>query len=120
MEAGATLTTNLIWGAMAARNLFGQHGVSGLANIDITPEFAVKLGAAYGATLRPDSHVMVSRDQRTICRMLTRSLISGLMSVGINVENLEATAIPISRFIAPSLGVVGCIHVRMHPIAMIA
>ena len=115
VEAGATLTTNLIWGAMAARNLFGQHGVSGLANIDITPEFAVKLGAAYGATLRPDSHVMVSRDQRTICRMLTRSLISGLMSVGINVENLEATAIPISRFIAPSLGVVGCIHVRMHP-----
>jgi mannose-1-phosphate guanylyltransferase/phosphomannomutase len=89
--------------------------VSGLANVDITPEFAVKLGAAYGATLRPNSHVMVSRDQRTICRMLTRSLISGLMSVGINVENLEATAIPISRFIAPSLGVVGGIHVRVHP-----
>ncbi len=115
VEAGATLTTNLIWGAMAARNLFGQHGVSGLANVDITPEFAVKLGAAYGATLRPNSHVMVSRDQRTICRMLTRSLISGLMSVGINVENLEATALPISRFIAPSLSVVGGIHVRVHP-----
>lgn len=115
VEAGATLTTNLIWGAMASRNLFGQHSVSGLANIDITPEFAVKLGAAYGATLHPDSHVMVSRDQRTICRMLTRSLISGLMSVGINVENLEATAIPISRFSAPSLGVVGGIHVRVHP-----
>ncbi|ELS32410.1 MULTISPECIES: mannose-1-phosphate guanyltransferase [Pseudanabaena] len=115
VEAGATLTTNLIWGAMASRNLFGQYSVSGLANVDITPEFAVKLGAAYGATLRPNSHVMVSRDQRTICRMLTRSLISGLMSVGINVENLEATAIPISRFIAPSLGVVGGIHVRVHP-----
>ncbi len=115
VEAGATLTTNLIWGAMAARNLFGQYSVSGLANVDITPEFAVKLGAAYGATLQPNSHVMVSRDQRTICRMLTRSLISGLMSVGINVENLEATAIPISRFIAPSLGIVGGIHVRVHP-----
>ena len=115
VEAGANLTTNLIWGAMASRNLFGQHSVSGLANIDITPEFAVKLGAAYGATLRPNSHVMVSRDQRTICRMLTRSLISGLMSVGINVENLEATAIPIARFIAPSLTIVGGIHVRIHP-----
>jgi mannose-1-phosphate guanylyltransferase/phosphomannomutase len=115
VEAGATLTTNLIWGAMASRNLFGQHSVSGLANVDITPEFAVKLGAAYGATLRPSSHVMVSRDQRTISRMLTRSLISGLMSVGINIENLESTAIPISRFIAPSLGVVGGVHVRVHP-----
>ncbi len=115
VESGATLTTNLIWGAIASRNLFGQHGVTGLANIDITPEYAVKLGAAYGATLRPNSHVMVSRDQRTICRMLTRSLISGLMSVGINVENLEATAIPIARFIAPSLRVVGGIHVRVDP-----
>jgi mannose-1-phosphate guanylyltransferase / phosphomannomutase len=115
VEAGATLNTNLIWGAIAARNLFGQRGVSGLANVDITPEFAVKLGAAYGATLRPGVQVMVSRDQRTICRMVTRSLISGLMSVGVNIQNLEATAIPISRFIAPSLSVAGGIHVRLHP-----
>ncbi len=115
VEAGATLNHNLIWGAMATRNLFGQLGVSGLANVDITPEFAVKLGAAYGATLRPGVQVMVSRDQRTICRMVTRSLISGLMSVGVNIQNLEATAIPIARFTAPSLGVAGGIHVRIHP-----
>jgi mannose-1-phosphate guanylyltransferase/phosphomannomutase len=100
---------------MAVRNLFGHRGVSGLANIDITPEFAVKLGAAYGATLRPGAQVMVSRDQRTVCRMVTRSLISGLMSVGITIRNLEATAIPIARYIAPSLSVEGGIHVRLHP-----
>jgi mannose-1-phosphate guanylyltransferase / phosphomannomutase len=115
VEAGATLNNNLIWGSMATRNLFGQRGVSGLANVDITPEFAVKLGAAYGATLGPGAQVMVSRDQRTICRMVTRSLISGLMSVGANIQNLEATAIPISRFTAPGLGVAGGVHVRIHP-----
>lgn len=115
VEAGATLNNNLIWGSMATRNLFGQRGVSGLANVDITPEFAVKLGAAYGATLDPGAQVMVSRDQRTICRMVTRSLISGLMSVGANIQNLEATAIPISRFTAPGLGVAGGVHVRIHP-----
>ncbi len=115
VEAGATLTTNLIWGTTAVRHLFGERGVSGVANADITPEFAVKLGAAYGASLKPGSHVLVSRDQRTICRMVTRSLISGLMSVGVHVENLEATAIPIARFTAPSLGVVGGVHVRVHP-----
>jgi len=115
VEAGATLNTNLIWGSVATRNLFGLRGVSGLANVDITPEFAVKLGAAYGATLNPGAQVMVSRDQRTICRMISRSLTSGLMSVGVNIQNLEATAIPISRFIAPSLSVDGGIHVRLHP-----
>jgi mannose-1-phosphate guanylyltransferase/phosphomannomutase len=115
IESGAILNINLIWGNTAQRNLFGQRGVSGLANIDITPEFAVKLGAAYGSTLKPGSHVTVSRDQRSISRMVSRSLISGLMSVGINVQNLEATAIPLARAVMPTLGVTGGVHVRLHP-----
>ncbi len=115
IEAGATLNINLIWGNIAPRNLFGQRGVSGLANVDITPEFAVKLGAAYASTLKPRAQVMVSRDQRSISRMVSRSIISGLMSVGVNIQNLEATALPLSRYIAPTLSVAGGIHVRIHP-----
>jgi mannose-1-phosphate guanylyltransferase / phosphomannomutase len=115
VESGATLNINLIWGQTAQRNLFGQRGVSGLANIDITPEFAVKLGAAYGSTLRTGSSVTVSRDQRNISRMVSRSLISGLMSVGIHVQDLEATAIPVARSLVPSFSVAGGLHVRLHP-----
>jgi mannose-1-phosphate guanylyltransferase/phosphomannomutase len=115
IEPGATLNINLIWGNTAPRNLFGQRGVSGLANVDVTAEFAVKLGAAYASTLKAGSQVMVSRDQRSISRMVSRSLVSGLMSVGVQVQNLEATAIPIARYVAHTLGVAGGIHVRIHP-----
>ncbi len=115
IEPGATVHSNLIWGHTAHRNLFGQRGVQGLANIEITPTFAVKLGEAYGSTLKPASTVIVSRDQRSISRMVSRSLIAGLMSVGINVQNLEATAIPLSRTVVPKFGVAGGIHVRAHP-----
>lgn len=115
IESGAILNINLIWGNTAQRNLFGQRGVQGLANIDITPEFAVKLGAAYGSTLKPGSKVTVSRDQRKISRMVTRSLIAGLMSVGIDIQNLDATAIPIARTVIPTMSVAGGIHVRVHP-----
>jgi len=115
IESGATLNINLIWGNTAQRNLFGQRGVQGLANIDITPEFAVKLGSAYGSTLNPGSKVTVSRDQRNISRMVTRSLIAGLMSVGINIQNLDATAIPIARTVISTMSVAGGIHVRVHP-----
>ena len=115
IESGAILNINLIWGNTAHRNLFGQRGVSGLANIDITPEFAVKLGASYGSTLKPGSQVIVSRDQRSVSRMVSRSIIGGLMSVGVHIQNLQATAIPISRIMAPKMGVVGGIHVRIHP-----
>jgi len=115
IESGATLNINLIWGHTAQRNLFGQRGVTGLANIDITPEFAVKLGAAYGSTLKPGSQVIVSRDQRSISRMVTRSLIAGLMSVGVNIQNLDATAIPMARTVVSTMSVAGGIHVRVHP-----
>jgi len=115
IESGAILNINLIWGNTAQRNLFGQRGVQGLANIDITPEFAVKLGAAYGSTLKPGSQVTVSRDQRNISRMVTRSLIAGLMSVGVDIQNLDATAIPMARTVIPTMYVNGGIHVRVHP-----
>lgn len=122
IEPLATLNINLIWGHIARRNLFAQRGVQGLANIDITPEFAVKLGAAYGSTLKPGSQVTVSRDQRNMSRMVSRSMIAGLMSVGINIQDLEATAIPVARKIIHTLKhrreqlpIVGGIHVRLHP-----
>lgn len=115
IESGAILNINLIWGNTAQRNLFGQRGVQGLANIDITPEFAVRLGSAYGSTLKPGSKITVSRDQRNISRMVTRSLIAGLMSVGVDIQNLDATAIPIARTVIPTMSVTGGIHVRVHP-----
>ncbi len=115
IESGATLNINLIWGNTAQRNLFGQQGVTGIANIDLTPEFTVKLGAAYGSTLKLGSTVSISRDQRSVSRMITRSLVAGLMSAGVNVQNLEATALPITRTLIPTLGVEGGIHVRLHP-----
>ena len=115
IESGAILNINLIWGNTAQRNLFGQRGVSGIANIDITPEFVVKLGAAYGSTLKLGSTVLASRDQRNVSRMISRSIISGLMSAGIHVQNLEATAIPISRTITERLRTQGGLHVRLEP-----
>lgn len=115
IESGAMLNTNLIWGEQAKRNLFGQRGVQGLANVEITPEFAVKLGATYGSVLKPGSTVSISRDQRSVSRMVSRSLIAGLMSVGINVLNFEATAIPIARTVAPTFAVVGGVHIRLSP-----
>lgn len=116
IESGAVLNINLIWGNTAQRNLFGQRGVSGLANIDLTPEFVVRLGAAYGSTLKLGSNVLVSRDQRSVSRMIGRAMIAGLMSAGVNVQNLEATAIPIARTMMTNLvNVSGGIHIRLEP-----
>lgn len=112
VDSGARVTSSLIWGTRAPRNLFGAHGVRGLANIEITPEFAVNLAAAYGATIK-SGPVLVSRDYWGVSRMVSRAIISGLMSVGIEVQNLESMPVPISRFFAKTQRAGGLIHVRV-------
>ncbi|MHC5719506.1 MAG: phosphohexomutase domain-containing protein, partial [Nostoc sp.] len=36
-------------------------------------------------------------------------------SVGVDIQNLDATAIPIARTVIPTMSVAGGIHVRVHP-----
>ncbi|MDO9080192.1 MAG: sugar phosphate nucleotidyltransferase, partial [Desulfuromonadales bacterium] len=55
VEGGAIVTTNLIWGEKWRKSLFEGAMVRGLTNVELTPEFAAKLGAAYGSTLPKDS-----------------------------------------------------------------
>ena len=115
IEAGEIITESVIWGSGLKSSLFGELGVSGLINVDITPEIAVKFGAAYGATVRIGKSVSMSRDQTPAARFLSRAFISGVLSVGVNVSNLEDTAIPVARYQIPYLGVEGGVHIRIDP-----
>ena len=73
VDSGAQVIESVIWGTRAPRSLFGAHGVQGLANIEITSEFAVKLAAAYGATLK-SGPVLVSRDYWRVSQMFSRAM----------------------------------------------
>jgi mannose-1-phosphate guanylyltransferase/phosphomannomutase len=115
IDPGVTLMESLIWGAGAPQSLFGATGIAGLVNVDVTPERAVKIGAAYGASLGMGKFVTVSRDQNPASRLISRAMVSGLLSVGVNVLNLDDTPMPIARHQAPGLGVAGGVHIRLDP-----
>ncbi|MCA9790286.1 MAG: mannose-1-phosphate guanyltransferase [Candidatus Eremiobacteraeota bacterium] len=113
IEPGATVSLSLIWGNKWPGSLFDEGGITGLGNIEVTSEFALKLGAAYGATLEKGSVVLVSRDSHPCSRLTQRSLICGLVSVGINVRDLRVTPSPISRSTLMNTAAVGGIHTRV-------
>ena len=67
--------------------LFGTDGVRGVANLDLTPELALRLGRAAGHILGGPGHsVIVGRDTRRSGRMLESALAAGLCSVGMDVR----------------------------------
>jgi mannose-1-phosphate guanylyltransferase/phosphomannomutase len=115
IEAGSTVTMSLIWGSKWQGSLFRNLGVSGIANVEMTPDFATKLGASYGAFLKKGQTVVTSRDATLVCRMLKRALLAGLVSVGVNVLDNESMPLPISRHSIRANNAAGGIHVRLAP-----
>ena len=115
VEAGATVKSSLIWGAQARRSLFGRYGVTGLVNVDLTPEFAARLSTAFGATVPKGSIVTINRDAHRASRMIKRAMVSGLPSAGVSVEDLELVPVPVARYYTAVSGAVGGVHVRLSP-----
>ena len=115
VEDGATLAMSLVWGERWSRSLFGRYGVSGLANIEVSPEFAAKLGAACGAIVGRRRVMITSRDHHKASRMINRALMSGLLSVGVDVQDLGVAPIPVVRYQISALGLAGGTHVRKSP-----
>ncbi len=68
--------------------LFGTDGIRGIANLELTPELAYKVGRAAGYVLAKERRekVLIGRDTRFSGDLLESALASGLMSIGIDVE----------------------------------
>jgi mannose-1-phosphate guanylyltransferase / phosphomannomutase len=98
IEAGAVVNTSVIWESRGQRRLFGQRGVSGLVNVEITPELCVRLASAYATTLQKGTTVTTSRDVSRAARALKRAVHGALNASAINVVDLEAQPLPVARF----------------------
>lgn len=98
VEPGAIINSSIVWESRGARSLFVRSGVSGLANVDITPELAVRVAMAYATTLKKGSKVVTSRDSSRAARALKRAVMAGLNAAGVNVEDLEVAPVPTTRF----------------------
>jgi mannose-1-phosphate guanylyltransferase/phosphomannomutase len=115
IESGSTVSTNLIWGEKWRKSLFEGAVVRGMTNIEMTPEFSARLGAAYGSTLPKGSYIVAGRDAVRSSRMLKRSFVGGLLSAGVNVRDTKMISLPVLRYKLTTFGEVGGIHFRQSP-----
>ena len=115
VEEGAVVTRSLVWEDRWLRELFRESKVSGVSNVEMNPEFAAKLGAAFGALVGSGASIVTSRDSDNVSRMINRAFMCGLMSSGVHCNDLRATSIPIVRHELRSGKERGGIHVRKSP-----
>ncbi|MFZ2411519.1 MAG: phosphoglucosamine mutase [Candidatus Methanoperedens sp.] len=77
--------------------LFGSSGIRGLANREITPELALKVGLAVGSQ---HESAVIGRDPRTSGEMIEHAIISGMLSAGCSVTRAGMISTPTLAFAA--------------------
>ncbi|MCL2547537.1 MAG: phosphoglucosamine mutase [Symbiobacteriaceae bacterium] len=91
--------------------LFGTDGVRGIANLELTPELAFRIGRAgayaLGAECGSASHpvIVVGRDTRVSGDMLQQALCAGILSAGAEAIDLGVATTPAVAWLARNLPV---------------
>jgi len=86
---------------------FGTDGVRGVANSELTPELAFKIGRYGGYILTKDKDrpkVLIGRDTRISGHMLEGALVAGLLSIGVEVMRLGVISTPGVAYLTKALG----------------
>ena len=88
--------------------LFGTDGVRGVANSQLTPQMAYKLGKAGAEVLGRQQHksplIVIGRDTRISGDMLENALAAGVMSAGGNVIKAGVIPTPAIAFLVGEYG----------------
>jgi len=111
VESGGQIHESLIWESRAATRLFERDMVSGLVDVDLTPETALRLAAALGTILERGARVVSSRGASPATRMIQRAMITGLNATGVDVADLRVMPASVGRHLLKVHGYEAGFHV---------
>ncbi len=116
IEPGSTVNESIIWAGHWRRGLFSSAGLAGLVNVELTPEYCARLGAAFAATFPKGATIAGGRDAHRTSRMVKRAMLSGMLSAGANIVDLSACPIPVTQYFTRHSAAVAGVHVQMSPL----
>jgi phosphoglucosamine mutase len=84
--------------------LFGSSGIRGIANVDFTPELALRTGIGVASMLAGSGRVLLARDTRLTGPMFEKAFASGVMSGGVNVYRAGIMPTPALAYLTKKQG----------------
>jgi len=89
------VSVNIKWGIRWYKTLVGPWGITGLSNIEISPELAARIGMAIASIIPRDSWIAVACDTHVSSQVIKHGVIAGVLSTGVNVADLGITPLPV-------------------------
>jgi mannose-1-phosphate guanylyltransferase/phosphomannomutase len=116
IEAGSVVHESVIWAGTWRSSLFSKAGITGIINVELTPEWCARLGAAWSATQSRGSQLAICRDRSPGSGMIKRAMIAGMLSAGARVVDLAELPVPVTCHYTRESSVVGSVHVLASPL----
>ncbi|GAE24762.1 mannose-1-phosphate guanylyltransferase [Halalkalibacter wakoensis JCM 9140] len=113
VEEETTIPQSYLWNEVGARSLLKGHRASGVANIEMTPEEASKLGAAYGSLLNQGEKVFVASDSHFFSNVIKLAFVQSLQAAGVHVVELGKTLLPVLRYSVQQEEAKGGVFIRL-------
>lgn len=109
------VSQNLVWGSRLSRRLFGRKDIKGRFNMEVTPEFASRLGSSFASLAANDGSLMVAGDNTEAAALVADALSVGILACGTRVIRASGLVMPMVRFAVRHYKAEGGIHVRLDP-----
>lgn len=100
------VSENIVWG-VPKRISCRDDGITGYCDTDISPETAVRLGAAFASMLPGTSSIAIATDGTRVSSMLKRAFASGASSQGIDVFSLPYMPYSVFQYTISHMGLMG-------------
>jgi mannose-1-phosphate guanylyltransferase/phosphomannomutase len=113
IESGTVVQGSMVWGTRYPKKIFGIEGITGLVNVEVTPDFALRIAAAFASVNGSGNGLVVSCDGCPASGMIKSAVTSGIQSAGVRVFELGCGITPLNRYTVRSMKLDGGIHVKM-------
>ncbi|MEM4527878.1 MAG: phosphoglucosamine mutase [Desulfurococcaceae archaeon] len=96
---------------MSERKLFGTDGIRGIINVELNPQFLVRLALAIGSYFQEGSRVLIGMDSRAGGEAIKGIIAGTLIFTGLKVYDAGYTPTPALQYAIKSLGFDGGVMV---------
>ena len=111
LESERKYSENLIWEADAGKQAV-QDPALGYVDFDMTPEHAARIGASFAALRKLPAELGVASDGAQQSVMLKYALIAGVLSQGVDVQDMGLCQPSAFSHAIRALGLAGGIYIR--------
>ncbi len=89
------VSANIKWGIRWYKTLIEPWGITGLVNIELTPELASRIGLAIGSWIGKGGRIAIARDTFSTSRLIKHSIVAGVLATGVDVDDLRVSPLPL-------------------------